>query len=172
MKTIFFSLAVLLLSACAGVDVSEYQAGRPTLDLATYFNGTVDGWGMVRDRAGRVTRRFVVVIDAHWHDGEGVLDEHFVWSDGKHESRIWKIHKDGDRYTGTAGDVVGLASGAASGNALHWRYVLDLPVDARTYHVDMDDWMYLIDAQTLGNQTRISKFGFHLADTLIFFRKR
>ena len=68
--------------------------------------------------------------------------------------------------------MVGKATGEASGNALRWNYVLALPVDGTTYHVDMDDWMYLIDAKTLGNQTKLSKFGLKLAEITIFFRKR
>lgn len=114
---------------------------------------------MVRDRSGKVTRRFVVVIDAKWAADKGVLEESFLWSDGKREKRIWEIRKNGDRYTGTAGDIVGTATGAASGNALHWIYVLKLPIEGRTYHVNMDDWMYLIDPQTLANQTRIQNSG-------------
>ena len=109
--------------------------------------------GMVQDRSGKVTRRFTVEIDCTWRGNEGVLDESFVWSDGKLEKRIWKITKQGDNYIGTAGDIVGEAIGVASGPALQWRYILDLPVDNTTYKVNMDDWMYLIDDKTLSNRT-------------------
>lgn len=169
---IFAMVLCALLTACASVNIREYAAEQPKLDLKQYFNGKIDGWGMVQDRSGKVTRRFHVVIDAKWAGDTGVLDESFQWSDGKTEKRIWTITKNGDRYTGTAGDVIGTAAGEATGNALRWNYVLALPVDGSTYHVDMDDWMVLIDKDTLGNKTRMSKFGVHLAEITIFFRRQ
>ena len=172
MKQLFALLLTCLFAGCATVDIKDYAAEQPKLDLRQYFNGTIDGWGMVQDRSGKVTRRFHVVIDAKWNADTGVLDESFQWSDGKTEKRIWTIKKNGDQYVGTAGDVVGTAAGEAVGNALRWKYVLALPVDGSTYHVDMDDWMYLIDKDTLGNKTQMSKFGVHLAEITIFFRKR
>jgi hypothetical protein len=45
-------------------------------------------------------------------------------------------------------------------------------VDGTTYHVDMDDWMYLVDDRTLGNRTVLTKFGLKMAEITIFFRKR
>ena len=86
--------------------------------------------------------------------------------------RTWKITKDGGRYTGTAGDVVGTAQGEAQGNALRWNYVLALPVDGRTWHLDMDDWMYLIDEKTMLNRTTMSKFGVKVGEVTLAFRKR
>ena len=100
------------------------------------------------------------------------LDESFQWSDGKTEKRVWKIRKDGDRYIGTAGDVVGEARGEASGNALRWSYVLALPVGDSTYNMDMDDWMWMIDEKTMANRTTMTKLGVRVAEISIFFRKR
>jgi uncharacterized protein YceK len=171
--TTFIALLLCLcLSGCTSISITDYTEEKPKLDLSTYFKGKVDGWGMVQDRSGKVTRRFTVEMDCTWRGNEGVLDESFVWSDGKTEKRIWKITKQGDNYIGTAGDVVGQAIGVASGAALQWRYVLDLPVDNTTYKVNMDDWMYLIDNNTVSNRTVMTKFGVQLAEISIFFRKR
>ncbi len=93
MKTLTNLTVILMLTGCAAVDLADYSAEEPKLDLATYFNGTIDGWGMVRDRTGKVTRRFVVVIDANWGADKGVLEESFLWSDGKREKRTWEIRK-------------------------------------------------------------------------------
>jgi uncharacterized protein YceK len=168
-----FSLSVaLLMTGCATVTPQDYAKETPKLDLATYFNGKVDGWGMVQDRSGKVLRRMVVELDCKWNGNEGVLDESFQWSDGKTEKRVWKIRKDGDRYIGTAGDVVGEANGEASGNALRWNYILALPVGDSTYQMSMDDWMWMIDEKTMANRTTMSKFGVKVAEISIFFRKR
>jgi len=67
--------------------------------------------------------------------------------------------------------VVGEAGGESAGNALHWRYVLSLPVDGKVYDVHMDDWMYLIDENTLANRTAMTKFGFEVGQVTLFFRR-
>jgi Protein of unknown function (DUF3833) len=171
-KTAVAVAALAGLAGCASLDVATYRAEKPMLDLAQYFNGTVDGWGMFQDRSGKVLKRFTVRIDARWEGNQGTLDEHFEYSDGTKENRVWKISKDGNRYTGTAGDVVGTAVGTAAGNALSWNYVLALPVDGRTWNMDMDDWMYLIDDRTMLNRTTMSKFGFRVGEVTLSFRKR
>ncbi len=166
-------LTMLVASGCASVVVpQDYARETPKLDLSTYFNGKVDGWGMVQDRSGKVLRRMYVELDCKWNGNEGVLDESFQWSDGKTEKRVWKIRKQGDRYVGTAGDVVGEAQGEAAGNALQWRYTLRLPEDLGGYEMNMDDWMWMVDDKTLTNRTTMSKFGVKFAEITIFFRKR
>jgi len=166
-------LFLLTLMGCTTVTPIDYRDERPVLDLARYFNGTVDGWGMVQDRSGRVLRRFHVVIEARWTGNVGTLDESFTWSDGKLEKRIWTLTKlDEHRYTGTAGDVVGTAQGEAQGNALAWRYALKLPAEQGGWEVDLVDWMYLVDADTMLNRSVVKKFGIRFADISIAFRRR
>lgn len=162
-----------LASGCAGPDPLRYAAEKPVLDLSTYFNGPIDAWGVFQDRSGAVVRRFTVKMACSWKDGVGTLDEDFFYSDGKREKRIWTIRKlPGGRYTGTAADVVGEATGVASGNALNWRYTLALPVDGRVWNVDFDDWMYLVDERVMLNRATMSKFGIRLGEVLLSFTKR
>ena len=165
-------LGLAMLAGCATPGVDTYRAEKPVLDVKGYFNGTVDGWGMVQDRSGKQLRRFHVVIVCSWNGDTGTLDESFEWSDGRREKRVWTIVKNGDCYTGTAGDVVGTAAGKATGNALRWVYVLRLPADQGGHEVDVDDWMYLVDEDTLLNRSTINKFGIRFADITIGFRKR
>lgn len=161
------------LAGCAGVPVERYRAEQPVLDLARYFNGTIDGWGMFQDRSGEVIKRFTVVIEASWQGNVGTLDEHFTWADGTTSRRVWTITADGEgRYRGRADDVIGEASGEAAGNALHWRYVLALPVGEKVYHVDFDDWMFLIDERVMLNRSAMKKWGFHLGEVTLSFTRR
>jgi uncharacterized protein YceK len=172
-KFIIAIATMLLLAGCATtITPQDYAKETPKLDLKTYFSGKVDGWGMVQDRSGKVLRRMYVEMECTWKGDEGVLDESFQWSDGKTEKRIWKIRKDGDRYIGTAADVVGEAAGEAAGNTLRWNYVLALPQENGGYHVNMDDWMWQLDEKTLANRTTMTKFGIKFAEITIFFRKR
>ena len=145
LKSALIGAVALTLAGCATVDVANYRSELPPLDLAQYFNGTVDGWGMFQDRSGKVVRRFTVRIDAKW---------------------------DGNRGTGTAGDVVGTGQGIQQGNAFNMRYVLRVPWAGRTIDVDMDDWMWRIDDQTVLNRTAMTKFGFRVGEVTLSLRKR
>ncbi|MCL4689604.1 MAG: DUF3833 family protein [Burkholderiales bacterium] len=166
-------LAALALAGCATVAPQDYAREKPVLDLREYFTGRVDAWGVVQDRSGRILKRMVVEIDGAWKGDTGTLDERFTYADGTKETRVWTIRKDGNRYTGTAADVVGEARGKAAGNALRWNYVLDARREGGgTIHLDMDDWMWLVDERTLVNRTTFSKFGIRFGEVTIFFRKR
>lgn len=166
-------LGIANLVGCAGVDIADYAAETPELDLARYFNGTVDADGMFQDRSGKVVKRFHVVIEGRWQGANGTLDERFSYSDGTLQRRIWTLTRlDATHYRGRADDVIGEAEGEVRGNALHWRYVMALPVDGKVYHVDFDDWMYLLDEQIMLNRAVMSKFGFRLGEVTLSFRKR
>lgn len=165
--------AFLGLAGCGSVAVQDYADQKPALDLKQYFSGTIDGWGIFQDRSGKVIKRFHVVIDAKWTGDVGTLDEHFSWADGTTSRRVWTITRTGDnRYQGRADDVIGVAEGQAAGNALRWTYVLALPVDGKTYHVDFDDWMYLMNDKVMLNRSRMSKFGVSLGELTLSFTKR
>lgn len=174
LRGLFAALVVAAtLAGCASVEPQAYSAEKPVLDLQTYFNGTLVGHGMFQSRSGKVERRFVVTIDAKWEGNVGTLDERFEWSDGEKQRRVWTITRTGaGTYTGTADDVVGVAQGRAAGNALQWTYILALPVSGRTWHVNFDDWMFLIDDKVMLNTAVMSKWGIRLGQvTLSFTRK-
>ena len=75
-------------------------------------------------------------------------------------------------FTATAPDVIGVAQGVASGNALRWKYVLAQPVGDKVYNVDMEDWMFLIDDTVMLNRTAMIKFGVSLGSVTLAFSKR
>ena len=64
------------------------------------------------------------------------------------------------------------SSGEVAGNALRWQYVLALPVDGTVYHVDFEDWMFLMDDKVMLNRAAMSKFGFSLGAVTLSFSKR
>lgn len=164
---------VLGLAGCGSVDVDKYASEQPELDLRTYFDGTLDAHGIFQNRSGEVVRRFHVLIEANWEGDVGVLDEHFTYSDGETQRRVWTITRHGrGQYIGTADDVVGEAVGEARGNALRWRYVLALPVGDKVYNVDFDDWMFLMDDRVMLNRSVMSKFGIRLGEVTLSFYKR
>jgi len=126
---------------------------------------------MVQDFRGKVTRRFKADIVGQWQGNHGVLDEHFEFSDGELQSRCWQLTKSGNRYTGQAGDVVGDAVGETSGNALNWKYVLQVPVDGKTWNLKIDDWLYLVDENNLINRSNLYKFGLKVGQITLSIHK-
>ena len=101
-----------------------------------------------------------------------MLEEQFSWSDGEESTRIWTIKKTAAGiYVGTADDVVGTAQGISSGNALNWRYHLNVETEGSTWKIHFDDWMFLQPDQVLLNRASMSKFGINLGDITIAFTK-
>jgi hypothetical protein len=174
LATAFVALGLL---GCAGPQVADYAREQPKLDLRQYFNGTVDAYGVFTDRSGKVVKRFTVLMKCSWSgpvgQETGVLDEEFIYSDGTRERRVWTLKRTAEgRYVGTAADVVGQAQGEESGNAFRFGYTLRLPVDGRTYEVQFDDWMYLMDERVMLNKAVMSKFGIRLGEVTLSFVKR
>ncbi|MEN0105479.1 MAG: DUF3833 domain-containing protein [Pseudomonas sp.] len=165
-------LCCLLLSGCGGVEVGRYAAQRPQLDLPVFFSQPVQAWGIFENRSGEVVKRFKVDITSHREGERLILDERFLYSDGTRQQRVWNLVPTGDgRWKGTAADVIGEADGEIAGNALRWRYQLKLDVDGTTWDVDFDDWMYLMDEDTLINRSSMSKLGVELGQVTLFFRR-
>ena len=164
--------SAMLMAGCASPTPDDYAAEKPVLDLKAYFQGDITAHGLFTDRSGKVVRRFVVAMACSWQGDEGTLDERFTYSDGEQQRRVWRLRKLPDgRYTGTADDVVGTAVGRTSGNAFQWAYTLKLPVDGKTYEVQFDDWMYLMDERVMLNKAVMSKFGVRLGEVTLAFYK-
>jgi hypothetical protein len=165
-------LAAALLAGCTSMRPEDYAGTEPRLVLEDYFVGKTRAWGIFQDRSGKLRRQFTVDIDGRVQDGELVLTEDFVYADGERSQRVWRIRRlDEHRYEGRAADVVGVATGLAYGQALNWRYDLMLEVDGSTWKVHFDDWMFLQSDGVLINRAAMSKFGIHLGDVTLFFRR-
>jgi len=162
---------LLGLTACS-VTPEEYADETPTMDMKAYFNGPIEAWGLFQNYREKVVKRFHVSMNGEWNDNKGTLDERFTYSDGTTQRRVWNlVRHDANKYSGTADDVVGEARGVAYGHALRWQYTMALEVDDDTYHVQFDDWMYLIDENTVINRSVMSKFGVDVGEVILVFIK-
>jgi hypothetical protein len=169
-KPILLILAVLLLSSCTQ-SITQYQGQNPKLDLKTFFNGQLVAHGLIQDISGNVTRRFKADLNAQWQGDQGLIDEVFYFSDGEVDYRCWRIEKNGDKYTGRAGDVIGEAVGEVVGNTLNWQYDLVVETDNGELTLFLDDWLYLIDDSTLLNKTDMNYFGITVATLTLSISK-
>ncbi|MDD9905032.1 MAG: DUF3833 domain-containing protein [Rhodospirillaceae bacterium] len=162
----------VVLTGCGGMDIKKFEAATPQLVLEEYFAGKTRAWGIFEDRFGTLRREFTVDIDGRWDGRTLILDERFVYRDGERDRRVWTIEKVGpNRYQGRADDVIGVATGEAKGNALSWRYNMDLKVGDSTLRVHFDDWMFLQPDNVLINRARVSKWGVELGQVTLFFSK-
>ena len=172
LRLVFLALSVCVIQGCSGPNVLIYKNENPTLNLKEFFNGEVKAWGIFTNRSGEVIKRFTVVMDCRWNGDEGILDEKFIYSDGTKQQRIWKLKDLGmGTYQGSASDVVGIAQGQSSGNALQWKYILSLPVDDKVWEVQFEDWMYQIDQNVMINKAQMTKWGIYLGEVTLSFTK-
>ena len=51
-------------------------------------------------------------------------------------------------------------------------FLLALLVDGKTWNMELDEGMYLIDDRTMLNRTTLSKFGVDVGQVTLSFRKR
>jgi len=165
-------ITLMLLSGCTTMKPIDFKDAEPRLVLEEYFAGKTRAWGLFEDRFGKVRRQFIVDITGTWDGGELTLDERFQYNDGERDRRVWKIRKTGEHsYEGRAGDVIGIAAGEAYGNALNWRYDMDLKVGDGTLRVHFNDWMFLQTSGVLINRARVSKFGIEIGEVTLAFVK-
>jgi len=176
LKIVLFGLICMVLTACS-TPISEYQHTAPALIVENFFNGKLKAGGIVKDHKGKVIRTFVADIDAHWQNGIGILDEHFVFDDGEKQQRTWKLIPQANTsshttsYTATAGDVANVAQVNVSGNAMFLKYVLTIPYKNATMDITVDDKMYLVNDNVIINESRLTKFGFPVGSITLTIQK-
>lgn len=158
--------------SCSNNSPKIYSQNSPKMDIRNYFRGNLEAFGILKDRGGKVIKTFTVKMKGSWQGNIGKLEEDFVFSDGKTDHRIWELNMSDDHnFTGKAGDTVGQAKGEQYGNAMRMNYVLTIPVNDSKIDVKIDDWMYLIDNDSLINESVLRKFGFKVATLTIGFKK-
>ncbi len=161
-----------LLSACSN-SVSMYKDFSPTLSLESFLNGRIVGTGLIEDWRGRVTRQFDFTGEAVWLNHECTFNETMSYYDGHVDHRTWIITKVNDHYyEGKARDVIGVAKIFISGNAMNWQYKMDIKVDNSVYRLSFDDWMYLMNNDTLINKNSFKKFGLTVGSLVLVMHKQ
>jgi hypothetical protein len=154
---------LLTLSACSSLNINEYSNNAPKLITQEFFNGNLSAHGVVKNRSNKVIRYFNATIKAYWENGQGTLEEKFIFDDGEIQYRTWKLmpsKNNPEIFSATAGDVVGTGEGQTAGNAFNLNYVLKVKYHSSTMNVSVNDWMWLVNEKTLLNESTLTKFGF------------
>ena len=153
--------------------LSDFENQKPEFKLEEYFLGKTQAKGLFIDRFGKVKRQFTVEMEGRFEDSLFMLDETFLYDDGEKEFRQWKIKNlDHSSYEGYSEDIIGVASGKRSGNAINWNYTLKLKYGDGLLNVKFDDWLIMQDKKNVFNKATMKKFGIRLGDVFLFFTKQ
>ena len=164
---------VLTITGCSHEQSPKQDTNTmTTFDLVDFFSGTTIGSGFVQDRSGEIIRTFEVVTTGDFNNDSGTLKEVFTWNDGEIENRIWTLSRTGEtEWSGSAPDVVGTALGKIKDDKLRWSYTLTLKVGGKNVNLKFDDQMWISRTGVMVNHAKFSKFGLHLGDVVVSFRK-
>ena len=174
MKFVLSILTIFLLTGCSNSDMKpiDFKDQKPRLIIEEYLSGNVKAYGLLQNRSGKVTRKFIADLDGKWDGKQLILDEKFNWSDGEVQTRQWQITKiDEHNYEGVAADVVGTARGYSYGPAFKFEYVLLVPVKGKEIKITFDDWIFMQDEKVAINRAIMTKFGFKVAELTVMFIK-
>lgn len=172
MKRLLLSAVLVFLLAGCTVNGNNYSKNKPEFIFTDFFNGPLCAWGTVKNDSGQMLRKFIAKIDAYQKGEATYLDEVFMFNDGEKQLRLWEFTQENEQLVGVANDVVGSSTGKVYGDSLHLEYVLAIVNDGSEWHINMDDWLHLIDENTLMGTTQMSKFGFDLGRIDIVIRKQ
>ncbi len=167
--------ALLLLGGCAApLSPAVFANSGPPFNPLQFFTGHVTSWGVQENRAGAP----VAIVQT---DCQGIstgpnsirmVQVLHVGAD-KPQTRIWELSQTGSgRFSATANDMAGSASGVASGREFHWRWVLESSPGDPLANVIMEQWMYRMDDGSVMIRTIVTKLGIRLAEVSEQFEKR
>ncbi len=159
-----------LLGGCARQPVTAFAGRTPTFDLATFYSGHSKGYGFVFSRGGDVVKQFTADENGSFDGRTLKLHEDYVYSDGKTQARDWVYVKNADgTWTGRTPDVVGVTTGAQSGNAYRMHYTFDLTSSGSNHTLDFDDWQWMVAPNIMVNRAWGTKFGIEFAEIQAVF---
>lgn len=158
-----------LLTGCGSPQIEDFTGTTPEFIPQEYFNGPMTAYGMVKDRDGKIIRRFKGKLVGSWDaQGVGTLDEKFVYDDGETQTRVWTLKPTGKKhFIGTAGDIVGEAQMIANGNTVMIDYTMRVPYKDSTIDINVRDWLHLQEDGVILNHSKMKKFGFEVGELVI-----
>lgn len=164
-------IAVGLLGCSDPLPVSSFGATAPALDPVRFFTGHVRSWGVLEDKSGQPTSIVTTDCtgDADGPDGLRMTQRLTIGKDPA-VTRAWRMTRVAPgRFEATANDMVGTATGEASGRAFHWQWTLALSPGNALKNVTMEQWWYLLDDGSMLNRTTVSKLGYVAAEVTEHF---
>lgn len=179
MKTLTVVLLIVLLAILARSFLfsfraqapEHYAATTPAFSITEHLTGPIQSEGVIFGPNGRMTNSFVAQMEGRLEGDQLVLSEDFTYSNGSTQAREWTITMEEDgRFTATADDIIGAATGRVAGAALNLRYRIVLPEAAGGHTLDVNDWLYLTADGVLMNRSEFRKFGIKVGELIATMR--
>lgn len=127
---------------------------------------------MFEDPFGSVRRAFTVQIAGRWEQETFVLDEHFQFSDGATDRRVWRLrYRPDGHFAAECGDTVSAAAGHMVQNGCAMSYHFRLAIGSRLVTVKFQDLFHLVDEYTLLNRAKVTKWGLPIGRVTAAFRR-
>ena len=155
--------------------IDDFAGKGPEFRPEHFFDGRLEGWGVLEGPTGAVQKRFTVAAEGRSFASEGVIRFRETWTfdDGHVDTLNWEIRRAGDgRYSGSEDRSEGEAEGEQAGCAFHWRYTRDTPQpDGKSMKLNFDDWFVRIDEDGFMAKGTAGRLGLPFATAHVTYRK-
>lgn len=157
------------------MSIKDLAQTRPEFLPEVFFNGTLEGWGIIESLTGGLQRRHTVKAAGVWNSGANLLTltENWLFDDGHTDTLAWSIKKAGEGcYSGTEPRVSGTAEGEQSGCAFRWTYTRDTRAGGgKSFVLNFEDWFYLIEEKVAMVRGSAGRLGIPFATGHICYRR-
>ena len=173
-RTLVVALAGALLAACMTTPEATVPPVAEPLALQTFFAGMTMGEGRFESGIAGVDRSFTVKTRGTWDGRTLTLREDFRFEDGERDTKTWRFTKQKDgTFTGTRGDVIGVAEVRQDGKTVRLSYDARLAgKNGKERIVHFEDVLVPESATSVLNKAVISKYGVPVGTVTVVFRRR
>ena len=179
MKNLFFAaIFILPLCYCASIDMgpnwmNSYRTDQALkMDIRKYFNGKIEGWGILTDDKNIVIKRFTIKANGSWDGDKGVVQMQYFFSDGKRDSRTWLFTvDDAEHYSAIGHDVIGNSVGQQVDGVSRMIYDVNMMLDGFKQKINMEEISYNIDDKAIIMVANLKKSGLNKGRMIISLKK-
>ncbi len=139
--------SIVLNFGCVSNRPQDFAGSKTRFELIRFFTGHCRSWGVFENSSGQPQRYFTCNSYGQRDTaGNLTLTQHFLFSDGKVQLRVWQIHQvDSTHLEATANDIIGVARGVGFGNAVALEYTITLDRHNPMATVHIRQWIYQLE---------------------------
>jgi hypothetical protein len=159
--------SIVLNSGYASNRPQDVSGSKTRFELIRFFTGHSRSWGVFENSFGQPQRYFTCNSYGQRDTaGDLTLTQHFLFSDGKAQVRVWQIRQvDSTHLEATANDIIGVARGVGFGNAVVLEYTITLDRHNPMATVHIRQWIYQLEGMdTVMTRLVITKLGFTVVE--------
>jgi Protein of unknown function (DUF3833) len=134
----------VLGSVCTSLQSQDLARSHSSFELIRFFTGHSRSWGVFETSHGQPRRYFTCdSYGKHSTPDDLTLCQHFLFSDGKTQNRVWQIHQvDSSHWQASADDMIGVAQAVSFGNTASLEYTITLDRQKPMATVHIRQWIY------------------------------